>query len=428
MKTRLLFVLSASACMLSLFSCGEKPTGTPPLPPPSKDKYEVTLSGNELSMGAFNPAAQSVDVTTESKLWKVTAQEEWLTAIKSDGTVTISAQSNLNPQSRKGVVTISGDDVETPVSIEVSQDGIEITLDVSTRSVAFLCTDDSSKSREIFVTSDKGIWQADLASDEYFILSVRDDRVVISPKSVNESEDPRVTTLSVSAGTAAEPIEIDIMQKGVVNYETFLAEWQVSGNPDIWDESGVSSWESTFEPVSSGGDQWFVSWNFGGFEDTYLPLKYTNETLQIDDFMQAMVPQEGSNRRAYVRLLYFDDEDRYWFTLQPLIGKWNGVTKTISFSEQFYDNIDGKMHDIVVVIFGYDLETQALVGLYTDGYTDLTFERDEIIVPGRAAYAPYAWPRFEHPDDASKIEALKAASEKMSGKMTRAELFSKKLR
>lgn len=431
METRKFFVLAASICVISLFSCGETPPYSEPIPPPDQEekdpeKYEVKLSKSKLSIDAFKSAAQSISVTTESKLWKVDAEDEWLTAIKSDGTITISADDNLNPQSRKGVVEISGDDVKAPVSIEVNQEGVETTLSVSTESVTFLCTDNSSKSKELLVTSDKNIWQAALESDEYFTLSVRDNRITVSPKSVNESEDPCMTKLIVSAGMAAEPVEVNIMQKGVVTYKTFFAEWQVSGNPAVRIPPGPASWNSTFEPVSGGNDQWYVSWNFGGLKEAYLPLKYTGESLQIEDWMQALVPQ-NENIRAYIRIMYFDENDGRWDANQPVLGQWDGVNKTISFSKQIYHNIDGKMYDAVIVVAGYDLVTAALLGTYTDGYSDLTFTRGNMITPTRAGYAPYSLTGFEHPDDTARLEALKAASAKTNGRMTRAELMSKRL-
>ncbi len=434
MRTSPFYVIIACFCAICLTSCGEKTPVTPPDPPVPHEKYEIVLSESELSMEATDPASQSVDVTTEARKWDVSTEEGWLTAVKNGNAVTISAEDNPDTESRTGYVTIDGEDVKAPVEIEVSQAGIElrVNLSVSAESLTFLNTDDASDPQEVFVTCDRDIWQARLESDEYFTLVVDGNKLTVAPKSINESEDDRVTTLTVEAGTAAEPVEVIITQEGTTpvttpTFESFSGEWKIAATPDPYGKPGATSWNSPFVPETTADGRWYISWNFGGYEDTYLPLKYTEDgSFVIDDFSAASLPL-GGNQRAYIRTIYFDDRGNSWYAMQPVTGTWDGVSTTITFSGQVWSIIDQKMHDIAVIAIVFNEMTGNKVGDYTDSYTKLVFSRDAIS-SGNAGYPQYSSPEFPDPDETARLKSLREVSEKMNGGMARVELTSERIR
>jgi hypothetical protein len=352
--------------------------------------------GSYLLFDAVSSAPQSLEVVTEARSWRVTSEDSWLRAIKSDGTITVSCEDNVNPDSRTGHFTVSGDRIET-MSITVVQDRYRKKITLNPESLSFSRTD--TKAKDMFVVCEDDDWTASLTDDEHFTLSVNGNKLTVTPKSVNETEDPRLATIIVDAGELAEPFEASITQKGVVDYFTFFAEWQVSGEPCVRvDENGnpdpgPSSWSSTFGMADdgSGENQWYVSPNFGGGgEEMKWPFHYSGETLYTQrGFLIVKREVEGRTILGNTRIFYLDENDVAWDVFTPVAGRWDGTTKTVSFGQKV-EHFDGRSYDLIFMVVGYDAATGVVLGSYTDGYKNLTFTRGEKLPPPTRAAAVQA--------------------------------------
>ena len=180
----------------------------------TSSNYNLSVSTNSLNYSTSS--GQRTFTISSNTSWSVSSNVSWLSISPSsgsnNGTITVTAAANTSSSQRTATITVSGTGA-TSQTINVTQDGVISTLNVSTTSLSFDYTGGSSAfaitSNTNWSVSSNAAWLT--VSPSY---GSNDGTVTVSAAAYSDNT-PRTATITVN-GTGAGQQTINVTQDGVL--------------------------------------------------------------------------------------------------------------------------------------------------------------------------------------------------------------------
>jgi beta-galactosidase len=173
----------------------------------------LQVSKDHISLEPDSGSSESFTITSNTS-WSIVSNQPWLTAGITSGTgnvaITLLASANPGIAARNATMTISAGDINK--TIEITQEGAAIVLQVSKDHISLEPEPGSSES---FTITSNTSWTIS-SSEEWLFVNIwsgSDDALVLINATENGSENPRIATIIIS-GNGIESQTITVTQSG----------------------------------------------------------------------------------------------------------------------------------------------------------------------------------------------------------------------
>ena len=212
----------------------------------------LSVSPAELIFGTNDTNSNEVSITTNASDWNFNTKDgSWLTISKNGNKLNIRPSSqNTSTSSRTATVTVTAG-TASEKTIKVTQEGRN-TLSVNPAELIFEANE-TSKNQSVDITTNASGWNHDNPVS-WLTISKSGNSLTVRPASINESESPRETSITITAGSASE--KIHVKQNGKTQHtltvsvtslafgatETINKSVTVTTNAPSWDANPSVSW------------------------------------------------------------------------------------------------------------------------------------------------------------------------------------------
>lgn len=181
--------------------------------------YIVSQAAHSLTLGAstVSPTPEylsyTIDVTSSYGSWTVTANNDWLSTVRTGNTFIVYVSENNTGSKRTGTVTVSGGGVSR--TLTVNQSAEELTINDTA-----LNPDGAAQSYSIYVTSKYGSWVVDSVSGDGWLKAVRTGNTVTISMSKNTTGAQRVGVVKLkSMGTTGTITVTQGKLRCIINFD-----------------------------------------------------------------------------------------------------------------------------------------------------------------------------------------------------------------